>query len=218
MGGGNPGGNQDRWLGVGLSPRGRGKHPAFYLADLGLRSIPAWAGETWRSMVKLRRQPVYPRVGGGNQPSRGKYIGEQGLSPRGRGKRHISLVRALVGGSIPAWAGETCRRELWGGPAEVYPRVGGGNLPIPIAKRNRHGLSPRGRGKLKGYLAGFLLFGSIPAWAGETQPKPGQSSRHPVYPRVGGGNHQPVIIRDGRQGLSPRGRGKPPGTFPESAG
>ena len=112
----------------GLSPRGRGKraYRAYQRSNIG--SIPAWAGETRRSRYRRLQRRVYPRVGGGNCPGRGKFARHRGLSPRGRGKRLVFHSTAVKWGSIPAWAGETGgighRRYRCG----VYPRVGGGNF------------------------------------------------------------------------------------------
>ena len=71
---------------------------------------------------------VYPRVGGGNRQPRMDGAERQGLSPRGRGKRARPHSQRELFRSIPAWAGETERGRDVDGDAEVYPRVGGGNL------------------------------------------------------------------------------------------
>ena len=148
-------------------------------------------------------------MGGGNRLGQGYQTGYCGLSPRGRGK----LLRPESGyrpaGSIPAWAGETGvdRRRL--ALRRVYPRVGGGNLPAYAQVCPPEGLSPRGRGKLRGSLPIGVTPRSIPAWAGETCSHPTSPQSSTVYPRVGGGNScvkvNPIIW----PGLSPRGRGKP---------
>ena len=91
---------------------------------------------------------------------------------------------------------------------EVYPRVGGGNRRVKTWRSNALGLSPRGRGKLGDERAGLHIIGSIPAWAGETIPSVSAAAGGPVYPRVGGGNPPLANTRAGRNGLSPRGRGK----------
>ena len=54
-----------------------------------------------------------------------------GLSPRGRGNLPLVGWRATVEGSIPAWAGEPGFYGASGQPPRVYPRVGGGTLPLP---------------------------------------------------------------------------------------
>ena len=80
------------------------------------------------------------------------------------------------------------RRSRW--PA-VYPRVGGGNEDPLLSDDPDGGLSPRGRGKQRpADLDIAAAIGSIPAWAGETFAQPKTQA---VY-----------------NGLSPRGRGKPP--------
>ena len=92
----------------------------------------------------------------------------KGLSPRGRGKPHILRPTALLGRSIPAWAGETKSAAPIAGASTVYPRVGGGNpVWLPYSDIGE-GLSPRGRGKLVHADIVRPLRRSIPAWAGET--------------------------------------------------
>ena len=152
----------------GLSPRGRGKPRRAQRTRRPIGSIPAWAGETRRYAPPNTAQTVYPRVGGGNR-GRGRVKSDsKGLSPRGRGKHGHPDGADTSAGSIPAWAGETCRRTQCGRNSAVYPRVGGGNARKP---RNRYppgGLSPRGRGKRIGGGIAPAPAGSIPAWAGET--------------------------------------------------
>ena len=72
------------------------------------------------------------------------------------------------------------------------------------------GLSPRGRGKPVSMAFVVYLAGSIPAWAGETERAMMDYDWQEVYPRVGGGNWAGVSRLALRNGLSPRGRGKPP--------
>ena len=226
------GGNLPRNTGLletfGLSPRGRGKRPAGSRERGIRRSIPAWAGETSCLAPCGGPTPVYPRVGGGNLREFEQVDGEDGLSPRGRGKRGNSHSTTAYHRSIPAWAGETTSPSSRFCPRTVYPRVGGGNATLVQAVPVVWGLSPRGRGKRVSLFSQFTQHGSIPAWAGETHrpawrrpggwvypawagetpapPLPPQ--RGPVYPRVGGGNIPSVSRGRCPGGLSPRGRGK----------
>ena len=90
---------------------------------------------------------------------------------------------------------------------EVYPRVGGGTGQGGPSGVRARGLSPRGRGNLAD--EGVINLGkrSIPAWAGEPQPRrPGTPSLR-VYPRVGGGTGRWGRGGSPNAGLSPRGRG-----------
>ena len=90
----------------------------------------------------------------------------------------------------------------------VYPRVGGGNPIVEGTFRYAHGLSPRGRGKHQATATNGSIWGSIPAWAGETGVAAGAVAAREVYPRVGGGNSVRLALDWPGAGLSPRGRGK----------
>ena len=200
--------NRGRFLGRGLSPRGRGKPRALERIDSLRRSIPAWAGETRLVMANRNPNGVYPRVGGGNFTSPHAEQDQRGLSPRGRGKPAIGMLAAADMRSIPAWAGETRQRYLARVGRRVYPRVGGGNTQSGARNPVYGGLSPRGRGKLA--ISCLVLFyqRSIPAWAGETQGLATFAPGVRVYPRVGGGNPAAPLGTVKSRGLSPRGRGK----------
>ncbi len=110
--------------------------------------------------------------------------------------------------SIPAWAGQTafcsssCRQKA------VYPRVGGANADRAGDGGDAFGLSPRGRGKPRCPRCCWSAPGSIPAWAGQTQPFGVLPFFPGVYPRVGGANPDRRMSVVVCWGLSPRGRGK----------
>ena len=188
MGGGNRQEPAIGFLQGGLSPRGRGKLAGHRFTDTQTGSIPAWAGETTAWGAVGGAGAVYPRVGGGNPPVARRGGKLQGLSPRGRGKRHHSRHSAPAGRSIPAWAGETLPSARWPWAKRVYPRVGGGNLRGALPVTSRRGLSPRGRGKRRCRPLPGPLPRSIPAWAGETTTRYKPAQTGAVYPRVGGGN------------------------------
>ena len=151
----------------------------------------------------------------------------KGLSPRGRGKLGVVAVGGVEFGSIPAWAGETITASGANPLRRVYPRVGGGNPVMAHRRPSMGGLSPRGRGKHPGQGSKYLIFGSIPAWAGETTSNQTIDKKTKVYPRVGGGNGNTDSPMPQPKGLSPRGRGKRtrsrptppfPGSIPAWAG
>ena len=194
--------------GKGLSPRGRGKPTLCQPAGRRGRSIPAWAGETGSCPSVWSWGTVYPRVGGGNPSVEQANAQWEGLSPRGRGKPLRRAGQRPVGGSIPAWAGETISRIHKTGVHMVYPRVGGGNRICRWWSPRRTGLSPRGRGKPLRRRPAALIGRSIPAWAGETVSQRAMLCITKVYPRVGGGNHRGNVAETAHEGLSPRGRGK----------
>ena len=87
VGGGTLQGLFTRWLGSGLSPRGRGNLPDIRHLSLYPRSIPAWAGEPVQDFSMISLQEVYPRVGGGTCRPTLNALDDTGLSPRGRGNR-----------------------------------------------------------------------------------------------------------------------------------
>ena len=111
-----------------------------------------------------------------------------GLSPRVRGKLAGVTHQHIVGGSIPACAGEANHRRLDGNFLTVYPRVCGGSPPLRQHPPRLPGLSPRVRGK-RGSPAGVgFCQRSIPACAGEAVADSPMTSTSAVYPRVCGGS------------------------------
>ncbi len=195
---------------AGLSPRGRGNRESVDAAVAQRGSIPARAGEPPPPAARGARERVYPRAGGGTAVISLKPVEVSGLSPRGRGNLKTSLAIALVGGSIPARAGEPSGRPRSRRPSGVYPRAGGGTTPILSVSTALGGLSPRGRGNPSPAARGGRLPGSIPARAGEPDPPGHRAASEVVYPRAGGGTAYAPMEGSQRQGLSPRGRGNRP--------
>ena len=194
----------------GLSPRVRGNLVRDDVADGGIGSIPACAGEPTRACRRGRLHGVYPRVCGGTLNGEALAFRFEGLSPRVRGNRGRNGEVAQRPGSIPACAGEPRRRSTVGGWSRVYPRVCGGTGGKGGSRRPGRGLSPRVRGNPERVLVAAPDDGSIPACAGE----PIQSRRKTrglrVYPRVCGGTGSPLVYGATHQGLSPRVRGNLP--------
>ena len=188
VGGGNFSCSVKLVAGMGLSPRGRGKLRGFRQVNDGIRSIPAWAGETMERQRAGRGHGVYPRVGGGNADAAIRFGSGRGLSPRGRGKLPACRTPIVIRRSIPAWAGETAHGSARHCRRQVYPRVGGGNATSRRPSLSTTGLSPRGRGKPVFTMYNKRYSRSIPAWAGETLSPSIYLAAAGVYPRVGGGN------------------------------
>ena len=135
-----------------------------------------------------------------------------GLSPRVRGKPHRQRPRLYRAGSIPACAGEAMLEKPPIAPSPVYPRVCGGSPPAVALAEGGIGLSPRVRGKLVHQRGSSAAIRSIPACAGEA----GIGGRifriTGVYPRVCGGSVRASSTSSKSEGLSPRVRGKRPGS------
>ena len=193
----------------GLSPRGRGNQRAARDAGAPDGSIPARAGEPTTGCAGACCCRVYPRAGGGTKRVYTRMPNLEGLSPRGRGNRHQGRPRRADPGSIPARAGEPALRSSWRRGRRVYPRAGGGTSMRLQASACAAGLSPRGRGNLRGQNRQLLDLGSIPARAGEPSAPTPTGTRIGVYPRAGGGTDLAGPIGLEGMGLSPRGRGNP---------
>ena len=108
--GGTRQGGHRQARGQGLSPRVRGNPHQGCKLPVRHGSIPACAGEPRSSLPLRSRSRVYPRVCGGTIASASKSLYQPGLSPRVRGNQFpcAELLERL--GSIPACAGEPCRR------------------------------------------------------------------------------------------------------------
>ena len=172
------------------------------------RSIPACAGEARPHHRRPRRRQVYPRVCGGSAGAPGPQGAPGGLSPRVRGKPADTTRIAQAIGSIPACAGEALGPGASKGRRAVYPRVCGGSIGIDGRAGLIAGLSPRVRGKRRAGLIRPFPRRSIPACAGEAVTIVVHLCDLEVYPRVCGGSGAGQHHQLGRQGLSPRVRGK----------
>ena len=174
---------------------------------LGVRFIPAWAGNARRWRSHVINYTVHPRVGGERQWHAVEVCLFPGSSPRGRGTH---CWQGPIGGwcrFIPAWAGNASKSRPSQPQVPVHPRVGGErNMPMtttpPIS-----GSSPRGRGTRLWSVSGIGGLRFIPAWAGNAGKWSGNKLRHSVHPRVGGERPDAGDDTPTSPGSSPRGRG-----------
>ena len=211
----------------GLSPRVRGSLSTRQEVRSHVGSIPACAGEPARSFARTGGGRVYPRVCGGAREAQRVPERYLGLSPRVRGSPKLSQRGVDLRGSIPACAGEPCRRIRSTADAGVYPRVCGGADFMSYHPGLPPGLSPRVRGSRVRRDRPDVAEGSIPACAGEPSIlRRGWTSLR-VYPRVCGGAGAATAASAFHMGLSPRVRGSrsprrrvafPPGSIPACAG
>ena len=115
--------------------------------DMKEGSSPRGRGKPRRVEPALQDALAHPRVGGENDAlSRALDLGV-GSSPRGRGKRVRPVLRRVVVGLIPAWAGKTMKRRKTSSLITAHPRVGGENAIFWARRVVTWGSSPRGRGK-----------------------------------------------------------------------
>ena len=131
---------------LGLSPRVRG-NPRIEARPVRVGgSIPACAGEPGGADHSPDVAGVYPRVCGGTVLEDTDGSEPKGLSPRVRGNPIPPAHHAAPGGSIPACAGEPTASSRSHPVREVYPRVCGGTVVMPVQHDGTRGLSPRVRG------------------------------------------------------------------------
>ena len=110
---------------AGSSPRGRGTRIEEIKGGDISRFIPAWAGNTSSLISRSPVSAVHPRVGGEHDAAKARDLHLIGSSPRGRGTRISSFLKALQIRFIPAWAGNTNYRTAPRSRRPVHPRVGG---------------------------------------------------------------------------------------------
>ena len=94
---------------IGSSPRMRGTPRCYRRSARQAGIIPAYAGNTCRARSMLGHCRDHPRVCGEHWKLAYECIPPEGSSPRMRGTRRFRLVRFLVPGIIPAYAGNTLR-------------------------------------------------------------------------------------------------------------
>ena len=172
---------------TGLSPPTRGSLPLDGRRALRQRSIPAHAGEPWRTVPSPSAAAVYPRPRGGAAHGHSEVTVYPGLSPPTRGSPLITRGELVSVRSIPAHAGEPKDMASTHHQATVYPRPRGGASSALSCRLLHGGLSPPTRGSRHDAARRRRKQWSIPAHAGE----PGQRApaRHlrTVYPRPRGG-------------------------------
>ena len=151
------------------------------------RSIPAPAGEPRSAAMRINRARVYPRACGGTNRWSNILLILLGLSPRLRGNLLGRLGRRQRYGSIPAPAGEPSSTLSSCSAERVYPRACGGTTLADLETTVTEGLSPRLRGNQAADLGEHLVYGSIPAPAGEPLWLGSTSGTKRVYPRACGG-------------------------------
>ena len=131
---------------TGLSPHERGNRAHRHAALGGVGTIPARAGEPPAAASGGSTRGDYPRTSGGTMPARSDRSIRLGLSPHERGNPRRRAVDRVLGGTIPARAGEPRPGVPSLGQAQDYPRTSGGTACPPIFPAKRDGLSPHERG------------------------------------------------------------------------
>ena len=112
----------------GSSPRMRGTLVESASADVGLRFIPAHAGNTSIQTTRHCRVAVHPRACGEHGLRARQSLSGSGSSPRMRGTPHPARYQPADGRFIPAHAGNTASTRTMLVPDTVHPRACGEHL------------------------------------------------------------------------------------------
>ena len=191
----------------GLSPPTRGILGFPLGASVNIRSIPAYAGDPANGLPIHIGIQVYPRLRGGSDPACIMRAAKYGLSPPTRGIPIRLGYYPKLRGSIPAYAGDPSDMDVNVHAKKVYPRLRGGSAAASSQASHSWGLSPPTRGIPCCRSYGVVLYGSIPAYAGDPRCPAGSLGMRPVYPRLRGGSKPKITLSIGAEGLSPPTRG-----------
>ncbi len=171
---------------TGPSPLTRGSHALPFRRADRPRSIPAHAGQSFRSARHRTPQRVHPRSRGAVFSSAVALRASTGPSPLTRGSRGERYPGPRIHGSIPAHAGQSNLPEETLTHAEVHPRSRGAVPTASLSAGWYVGPSPLTRGSRVPTRAAARTQRSIPAHAGQSSALPCLPSTRKVHPRSRG--------------------------------
>ena len=192
---------------LGSSPRVRGSPFSSTEDRARARIIPAGAGLTLRQAASRRLRRDHPRGCGAHWKRRLERASARGSSPRVRGSRIQLPGRHWRLGIIPAGAGLTHRQERTGRLRRDHPRGCGAHREYTLVFTIRAGSSPRVRGSRGSRRRARRRLGIIPAGAGLTKHKKGDSIMKRDHPRGCGAHPREFEELSPGEGSSPRVRG-----------
>ena len=155
----------------GKSQHMRGTQHLEACGHLGLRTIPAYAGNTRVSRLLPGLRWDHPRVCGEHCWHSAGFSLVVGSSPRVRGTQLLLRVLGRRAGIIPACAGNTRSPERTRACGRDHPRVCGEHSKLDVTVDEIEESSPRVRGTLQAVEARRAEQGIIPACAGNTMPE-----------------------------------------------
>ena len=170
----------------GSSPRLRGTETLAATAFIGLRFIPAPAGNSQVPSGDPCAHTVHPRACGEQNAMFRWDCSGYGSSPRLRGTDQPYPWASWFDRFIPAPAGNRPLHEVFSHGFTVHPRACGEQTRPAYRSRWTDGSSPRLRGT--GLLIGVAALQGrfIPAPAGNSTWRKAGSGRRPVHPRACG--------------------------------
>ena len=191
----------------GSSPRVRGTEIDQHLTVRQVRFIPACAGNRARPPTTIVTSTVHPRVCGEQSIRAGGAYPCCGSSPRVRGTAGNGKTEKPEHRFIPACAGNSLLHQQAFQFCTVHPRVCGEQLIGLVNIGLSVGSSPRVRGTDYFFLSLAHKSRFIPACAGNSKDKEGESAPIPVHPRVCGEQGYLGRLDVNERGSSPRVRG-----------
>ena len=150
---------------------------------------------------------AYPRVCGATPTIVHMLASSWGLSPRVRGNRKLRRKGVAPVGPIPACAGQPKNKPDEEFVVWAYPRVCGATGHRGLTLFQLPGLSPRVRGNRNSQNLSGMIFGPIPACAGQPSCATSSPLKAGAYPRVCGATDPEAAGAVDCLGLSPRVRG-----------
>ena len=154
---------------LGTSPLTRGKLHLIGLDKILVRNIPAHAGKTSPTSLRIRWKSEHPRSRGENTNAVPFTAAREGTSPLTRGKQQLTSKAIATSRNIPAHAGKTTPGRPRLTFQREHPRSRGENAEMYVFANTIQGTSPLTRGKLGFQPMSFTSPRNIPAHAGKTQ-------------------------------------------------
>ena len=194
---------------VGSSPLTRGKRGLHRVPHDHRGFIPAHAGKTQWSPLRMGVAWAHPRSRRENLKQSTGAIEAVGSSPLTRGKRVPPGSARGRSGLIPAHAGKTRTWSRWTRSGRVHPHSRGENVHTMVCPPCWRGSSPLARGKPSLRRPSSRSHGLIPTHAGKTSHNPAHRSASTAHPRSRGENCMASARVNFSSGSSPFTRGKP---------
>ena len=169
--------------------------------------IPAYAGNTAVRNFFRYLYRDHPRICGEHGISDSSGGTRSGSSPHMRGTHAFNLANGLIGGIIPAYAGNTWADSPFCLRARDHPRICGEHAKHGNQVMSREGSSPHMRGTLAPLSSVTIFTGIIPAYAGNTMACRRLRRAHWDHPRICGEHDGITVAVKQTPGSSPHMRG-----------
>ena len=196
------------WGVPGSSPQVRGRYQTAIEAAVWWWLIPAGAGQMKNYAMLLVMALAHPRRCGADFPVCRLARRERGSSPQVRGRSRWRRRCATCWGLIPAGAGQIRYSHRPPRQARAHPRRCGADAVEAAAVQKAPGSSPQVRGRYLVCDFFNVVFGLIPAGAGQMACPAGRAPTAWAHPRRCGADEGEFAGGDLAAGSSPQVRGR----------